>query len=137
MGALFQRAACQHTGPSFLQGIAELLRCYICMEGLKDTTLCPHCCKLVCFNCVTVSYSIPRVCETLCCDIMCLYVGQQWTLQTYLLHRNGSMRIVQTVHTAGRHTIIYRKPLYNLFFPPITNAQNGSDSAGAGENAFI
>ncbi len=51
------------TDDSILQGIAELLRCYICMEGLKDTTLCPHCCKLVCFNCVTVSHSIALVCD--------------------------------------------------------------------------
>lgn len=39
----------------FLQGISELLRCYICMERLSDATICPHCSKLGCFSCIQVN----------------------------------------------------------------------------------
>ena len=38
-----------------LQGISELLRCYICMERLSDATICPHCSKLGCFSCIEVN----------------------------------------------------------------------------------
>lgn len=35
-----------------MEGIAELLRCYICMEGLTEATICPHCSKLGCYACI-------------------------------------------------------------------------------------
>ncbi|XP_029141618.1 E3 ubiquitin-protein ligase TRIM37-like [Protobothrops mucrosquamatus] len=37
---------------SFLQSIAEVFRCFICMEKLRDARLCPHCSKLCCFSCI-------------------------------------------------------------------------------------
>ncbi|MEQ2284484.1 hypothetical protein AMECASPLE_022078, partial [Ameca splendens] len=38
-----------------LQSIAEVFRCFICMEKLRDARLCPHCSKLCCFSCIRVS----------------------------------------------------------------------------------
>uniref|UniRef100_A0A670Z296 Uncharacterized protein n=1 Tax=Pseudonaja textilis TaxID=8673 RepID=A0A670Z296_PSETE len=35
--------------------IAEVFRCFICMEKLRDARLCPHCSKLCCFSCIRVS----------------------------------------------------------------------------------
>ncbi|KFP55121.1 E3 ubiquitin-protein ligase TRIM37, partial [Cathartes aura] len=35
-----------------LQSIAEVFRCFICMEKLRDARLCPHCSKLCCFSCI-------------------------------------------------------------------------------------
>uniref|UniRef100_A0A8C8JSH3 Tripartite motif containing 37 n=1 Tax=Oncorhynchus tshawytscha TaxID=74940 RepID=A0A8C8JSH3_ONCTS len=32
--------------------IAEVFRCFICMEKLRDARLCPHCSKLCCFSCI-------------------------------------------------------------------------------------
>uniref|UniRef100_A0A8C0BEB1 Tripartite motif containing 37 n=1 Tax=Buteo japonicus TaxID=224669 RepID=A0A8C0BEB1_9AVES len=36
--------------------IAEVFRCFICMEKLRDARLCPHCSKLCCFSCIRVSF---------------------------------------------------------------------------------
>lgn len=38
-----------------VQSIAEVFRCFICMEKLRDARLCPHCSKLCCFSCIRVS----------------------------------------------------------------------------------
>ncbi|XP_073735635.1 E3 ubiquitin-protein ligase TRIM37 isoform X8 [Callorhinus ursinus] len=35
-----------------LMSIAEVFRCFICMEKLRDARLCPHCSKLCCFSCI-------------------------------------------------------------------------------------
>ncbi|XP_011503781.1 PREDICTED: E3 ubiquitin-protein ligase TRIM37-like [Ceratosolen solmsi marchali] len=32
--------------------LAEVFRCFICMEKLKDAHLCPHCSKLCCYICI-------------------------------------------------------------------------------------
>lgn len=40
-----------------VQSIAEVFRCFICMEKLRDARLCPHCSKLCCFSCIRVSRS--------------------------------------------------------------------------------
>ena len=37
------------------QSLAEVFRCFICMEKLRDARLCPHCSKLCCFMCIRVS----------------------------------------------------------------------------------
>ncbi|CAF97325.1 unnamed protein product, partial [Tetraodon nigroviridis] len=42
-----------------VQSIAEVFRCFICMEKLRDARLCPHCSKLCCFSCIRVSLSPP------------------------------------------------------------------------------
>ena len=36
----------------FSQGIADVFRCFICMDKLRDARLCPHCSKLCCFACI-------------------------------------------------------------------------------------
>ena len=36
------------------QSLAEVFRCFICMEKLRDARLCPHCSKLCCFMCIRV-----------------------------------------------------------------------------------
>lgn len=36
----------------WLQTLAEVFRCFICMEKLVDAHLCPHCSKLCCYACV-------------------------------------------------------------------------------------
>ncbi|XP_060082540.1 E3 ubiquitin-protein ligase TRIM37-like isoform X1 [Ylistrum balloti] len=35
-----------------VEGLAEVFRCFICMEKLRDARLCPHCSKLCCFICI-------------------------------------------------------------------------------------
>ncbi|XP_034021305.1 E3 ubiquitin-protein ligase TRIM37 [Thalassophryne amazonica] len=35
-----------------VESIAEVFRCFICMEKLRDARLCPHCSKLCCFTCI-------------------------------------------------------------------------------------
>ncbi|OQR68337.1 E3 ubiquitin-protein ligase TRIM37-like [Tropilaelaps mercedesae] len=35
-----------------VESIAEVFRCVICMEKLRDAHLCPHCSKLCCFVCI-------------------------------------------------------------------------------------
>uniref|UniRef100_A0A672M0J5 Tripartite motif containing 37 n=1 Tax=Sinocyclocheilus grahami TaxID=75366 RepID=A0A672M0J5_SINGR len=37
-----------------VESIAEVFRCFICMEKLRDARLCPHCSKLCCFSCIRV-----------------------------------------------------------------------------------
>ncbi|XP_018013236.1 uncharacterized protein LOC108670287 isoform X2 [Hyalella azteca] len=37
---------------SSYESIAEVFRCIICMEKLRDAHLCPHCSKLCCYLCV-------------------------------------------------------------------------------------
>ncbi|XP_044755258.1 uncharacterized protein LOC123314194 isoform X2 [Coccinella septempunctata] len=32
--------------------LAEVFRCFICMEKLRDAHLCPHCSKLCCYTCI-------------------------------------------------------------------------------------
>ncbi|XP_025092626.1 E3 ubiquitin-protein ligase TRIM37-like isoform X2 [Pomacea canaliculata] len=34
------------------KSLAEVFRCFICMEKLRDARLCPHCSKLCCFACI-------------------------------------------------------------------------------------
>lgn len=34
------------------QTLAEVFRCFICMEKLRDAHLCPHCSKLCCYTCI-------------------------------------------------------------------------------------
>lgn len=36
----------------FSQTLAEVFRCFICMEKLRDAHLCPHCSKLCCYVCI-------------------------------------------------------------------------------------
>ena len=36
----------------FSQSLAEVFRCFICMEKLVDAHLCPHCSKLCCYTCI-------------------------------------------------------------------------------------
>lgn len=43
-----------------VQSIAEVFRCFICMEKLRDARLCPHCSKLCCFSCIRVSLFTTR-----------------------------------------------------------------------------
>uniref|UniRef100_A0A8C6C0I1 Tripartite motif containing 37 n=1 Tax=Monodon monoceros TaxID=40151 RepID=A0A8C6C0I1_MONMO len=35
-----------------VESIADVFRCFICMEKLRDARLCPHCSKLCCFSCI-------------------------------------------------------------------------------------
>uniref|UniRef100_T1IL37 RING-type domain-containing protein n=1 Tax=Strigamia maritima TaxID=126957 RepID=T1IL37_STRMM len=35
-----------------VESLAEVFRCFICMEKLRDAHLCPHCSKLCCFMCI-------------------------------------------------------------------------------------
>lgn len=35
-----------------MESLAEVFRCFICMEKLRDAHLCPHCSKLCCFMCI-------------------------------------------------------------------------------------
>ena len=42
----------------FPQSLAEVFRCFICMEKLRDARLCPHCSKLCCFTCIRVGWVI-------------------------------------------------------------------------------
>ena len=35
-----------------VESLAEVFRCFICMEKLRDARLCPHCSKLCCFICI-------------------------------------------------------------------------------------
>uniref|UniRef100_K1RGH1 E3 ubiquitin-protein ligase TRIM37 n=1 Tax=Magallana gigas TaxID=29159 RepID=K1RGH1_MAGGI len=37
---------------STMESLAEVFRCFICMEKLRDARLCPHCSKLCCFLCI-------------------------------------------------------------------------------------
>lgn len=35
-----------------VESLAEVFRCFICMEKLRDARLCPHCSKLCCYSCI-------------------------------------------------------------------------------------
>ncbi|XP_065054453.1 E3 ubiquitin-protein ligase TRIM37-like isoform X2 [Rhopilema esculentum] len=35
-----------------MENLAEMFRCFICMERVRDARLCPHCSKLCCFICI-------------------------------------------------------------------------------------
>ncbi|GAB6030286.1 hypothetical protein CHUAL_005961 [Chamberlinius hualienensis] len=35
-----------------VESLAEVFRCFICMEKLRDAHLCPHCSKLCCYMCI-------------------------------------------------------------------------------------
>lgn len=35
-----------------VESLAEVFRCFICMERLRDAHLCPHCSKLCCYACI-------------------------------------------------------------------------------------
>ncbi|XP_059478325.1 E3 ubiquitin-protein ligase TRIM37-like [Neocloeon triangulifer] len=35
-----------------VESLAEVFRCFICMEKLRDAHLCPHCSKLCCYLCI-------------------------------------------------------------------------------------
>ncbi|XP_063620639.1 E3 ubiquitin-protein ligase TRIM37-like [Cydia splendana] len=35
-----------------VETLAEVFRCFICMDKLVDAHLCPHCSKLFCYACV-------------------------------------------------------------------------------------
>lgn len=35
-----------------VESLAEVFRCFICMEKLRDARLCPHCSKMCCFLCI-------------------------------------------------------------------------------------
>uniref|UniRef100_A0A7N6AP67 Tripartite motif containing 37 n=1 Tax=Anabas testudineus TaxID=64144 RepID=A0A7N6AP67_ANATE len=48
-----------------VESIAEVFRCFICMEKLRDARLCPHCSKLCCFSCIRVGLSTPCITLTL------------------------------------------------------------------------
>lgn len=37
---------------SSYESLAEVFRCFICMEKLQDAHLCPHCSKLCCYLCI-------------------------------------------------------------------------------------
>lgn len=37
---------------ALFQTLAEVFRCFICMEKLRDAHLCPHCSKLCCYICI-------------------------------------------------------------------------------------
>uniref|UniRef100_A0A0X3PZW0 E3 ubiquitin-protein ligase TRIM37 n=1 Tax=Schistocephalus solidus TaxID=70667 RepID=A0A0X3PZW0_SCHSO len=40
------------TGDTF-ESLSEVFKCFICMERLNNTRLCPHCSKLCCYDCIT------------------------------------------------------------------------------------
>ncbi|CAF3122406.1 unnamed protein product [Rotaria socialis] len=39
-------------GTNTVDSLAEVFRCFICMEKLSDARLCPHCSKLCCYPCI-------------------------------------------------------------------------------------
>jgi len=49
MGA---RAREREGGPHTVESLAEVFRCFICMEKLRNAHLCPHCSKLCCYMCI-------------------------------------------------------------------------------------
>uniref|UniRef100_A0A4W6DIL4 Tripartite motif containing 37 n=1 Tax=Lates calcarifer TaxID=8187 RepID=A0A4W6DIL4_LATCA len=46
------KVARNHHNDRLNTSIAEVFRCFICMEKLRDARLCPHCSKLCCFSCI-------------------------------------------------------------------------------------
>ena len=91
-----------------LQSIAEVFRCFICMEKLRDARLCPHCSKLCCFSCIRVSlliivysckcmnikttdltntfFLLSCLCSWSCKDSFFLLCGLQFPFQNLLWH---------------------------------------------------
>lgn len=47
-----QRTSSQNLDESSVETIAEVFRCFICMEKLRNARLCPHCSKLCCYACI-------------------------------------------------------------------------------------
>ncbi|CAF1442576.1 unnamed protein product [Adineta ricciae] len=41
-----------NNGTASVESLAEVFRCFICMEKLRDARLCPHCSKLCCYPCI-------------------------------------------------------------------------------------
>lgn len=39
-------------GSGTMEHLAEMFRCFICMERVKDARICPHCSKLCCYACI-------------------------------------------------------------------------------------
>lgn len=35
-----------------VESLADVFRCFICMEKLRNAHLCPHCSKLCCYQCI-------------------------------------------------------------------------------------
>uniref|UniRef100_A0AAX7TZ47 Tripartite motif containing 37 n=1 Tax=Astatotilapia calliptera TaxID=8154 RepID=A0AAX7TZ47_ASTCA len=72
-----------------VESIAEVFRCFICMEKLRDARLCPHCSKLCCFSCIRRWLTEQRAqcphCRVL---VFCFFlVGVTYTLVVLLLCR--------------------------------------------------
>lgn len=44
--------ASSNNDEQIVESLAEVFRCFICMEKLVDAHLCPHCSKLCCYACV-------------------------------------------------------------------------------------
>ncbi|XP_015176383.1 PREDICTED: E3 ubiquitin-protein ligase TRIM37-like [Polistes dominula] len=42
----------KNTDDHSVETLAEVFRCFICMEKLRDAHLCPHCSKLCCYRCI-------------------------------------------------------------------------------------
>ncbi|KAK2583315.1 hypothetical protein KPH14_009317 [Odynerus spinipes] len=42
----------KNTDDHSVETLAEVFRCFICMEKLRDAHLCPHCSKLCCYTCI-------------------------------------------------------------------------------------
>lgn len=66
-----------------VQSIAEVFRCFICMEKLRDARLCPHCSKLCCFSCIRVSLrhkKMRAITVLILCILngVCLCLWQRW-----------------------------------------------------------
>ena len=51
-GVMGARAREREGGPHTVESLAEVFRCFICMEKLRNAHLCPHCSKLCCYLCI-------------------------------------------------------------------------------------
>lgn len=51
-GVMGARAREREGGPHTVESLAEVFRCFICMEKLRNAHLCPHCSKLCCYMCI-------------------------------------------------------------------------------------
>lgn len=78
-----------------VESLAEVFRCFICMEKLKDARLCPHCSKLCCFACISRWLTEQRAQCPHCRATLHLHelVNCRWaeevTQQLDTLHLNG------------------------------------------------
>jgi len=50
-GELVRQGERDHN-PHTVESLAEVFRCFICMEKLRNAHLCPHCSKLCCYMCI-------------------------------------------------------------------------------------